>query len=143
MSDLVDVIGDSVAWHRRFAKFSFVDREKIEHRAVARGLVHLTQAQHTRGLRHALDQEHARHHRVVGKMTEEMRLVESDVFDPDAVILAANVDDAVDHDKGVAMRKEPQDLPDIGALKRLAAHSSVPSSLREALSRRTRRRTMA
>src|SRR6516162_10214865 len=68
-----------------------------------------------------------------------MRLVERHVFDSDAVILAANIDDAIDHEKGVAMQ-QPQDFADIGDLDRLAAHSSAPPSLRLP---RTRRRTVA
>src|SRR5215470_14767465 len=69
-----------------------------------------------------------------------MRLIERHVFDSDAVILAANIDDAIDHEKGVAMRQQPQNFADIGDLDRLAAHSSVPSVLRL---RRTRRRSVA
>src|SRR6516164_5810362 len=69
-----------------------------------------------------------------------MRLVERHVFDSDAVILAANIDDAIDHEKRVAMRQQPQDFADIGDLDRLAAHSSAPSALRL---RRTRRRSVA
>src|SRR5262249_17023072 len=106
---------------------------------------HMTQSQNARGMRHALDQKHARHDRVIGKMTEEMRLVEGDIFDSDTVIFAADVDDPVDHDKRIAVRKEPQDLADIGAFEDLAAHSSVSAlpALRAALSRRTSRRSMA
>src|SRR5215472_12680509 len=69
-----------------------------------------------------------------------MRLVERHVFDSDAVILAVNIDDAIDHEKGVAMWQQPQDFADIGDLDRLAAHSSAPSALRL---RRTRRRSVA
>src|SRR6266568_3236578 len=72
-------------------------------------------------------------------MTEEMRFVEGDIFNADAMVLAADVDDAIDHDKGIAVRQQPQDLMDVGDLKGLAAHSSAPSVLRP---RRTRRRTV-
>jgi len=41
-------------------------------------------------------------------MPEKLRLVERDVFDSDAVFLAADVDDAIDHDEGIAMRQKPQ-----------------------------------
>src|SRR6516164_9078067 len=67
-----------------------------------------------------------------------MRLVERHVFDSDAVILAANIDDAIDHEKGVAMRQQPQDFADIGDLDRLAAHSSASLPLDHRLSRKSR-----
>src|SRR5262249_48330251 len=102
--------------------------------------VHLAKAQNARGLRHAFNQQHSRHDRVVGEVAEKMRLVERHVFDSDAVILAANIDDAIDHDKGIAMRQQPQDFADIGDLDRLAAPSSASSALRL---RRTRRRSVA
>ena len=100
--DLVDVVFDGVARHCGLAEFGFVDGEEIHGAAFAE--THLTQAQHARGLRHAFDQEHARHHRITGKMPGKLRFVDGDVLDADAVLLAADIDDAIDHEKRVAMR---------------------------------------
>src|SRR6185312_757391 len=83
------------------------------------------------GLRHALDQEHAGHHRVVRKVAEKLRLVDGDVLDADAGVVAADVDDAIDHDERVTVRQEPQDLADLGGLDRLRTRGRVhgpPSS---------------
>src|ERR1700730_3644428 len=100
----------------------------------------MAQAQDTRSLRHAFDKKHAGHHRVVGKVTKEMRFVEGNVFNADAMVLAADTDDSINHDKGIAMRQQPQYFANVGDLEALAAHSSVPSALRP---RRTRRRMLA
>ena len=73
---------------RRLAEFCFVDGEEI-HRRAAFGRTHLPQTQHARRLRHALDHQHARHDRIVRKMSDELRLVDRDVLDADAVLVAA------------------------------------------------------
>src|SRR5262249_9126254 len=105
--------------------------------------VHLAQAKDARSLRHALDQEHTRHHRITREVALELRLVDRDVLDADAMVFTADVDDAVDHHERVAMRKEPQDFQNFRGFRRRAAHSASPSAgvlLRPA---RTRRRTVA
>ena len=38
-------------------------------------------------------------------MTEKLRLVERDILDADTVLVAAHVDNAVDHEEGIAMRQ--------------------------------------
>ena len=64
-------------------------------------------------LRHAFDQQHAGHDRMVGKMTLELRLVEGHVLDADAGFVAADVDDPVDQQKRIAMRQRFQELQDV------------------------------
>jgi hypothetical protein len=46
-------------------------------------------------------------------MTLEMRLVEGHVLDADAVFVAAGLDDAIDEQKGIAVRQEGEQPLDI------------------------------
>jgi hypothetical protein len=39
-----------------------------------------------------------------------MRLVHRLILDADAMLLAAHVDDAVDHEKRIAVRRQPDDI---------------------------------
>src|SRR5208282_1194574 len=73
-------------------------------------------------------------------MAEELRLVDRDVLDSDAMFVAAHVDDAVDHDEGVAMRQQPQDVAYAGDAEGFGIHVPSPSALPP---RRTRRRMTA
>ena len=52
-----------------------------------------------------------------GKVSHEMRLVDRYVLDADAMIVAANVDDAVDHEKRIAVRQHFEHHRDIGRFK--------------------------
>ena len=52
-----------------------------------------------------LDDQHARHDRLLGEMAREMRLVDGHVLDADGRIVAVDLDDAIDHagrDSGAA-----------------------------------------
>ena len=51
-------------------------------------------------------------------MARELRLVEGDVLDADAGLVAVDLDDLVDQEEGIAVRQELQNLHDIGGLKR-------------------------
>src|SRR5271156_2843574 len=126
--DLVDVIFERVARDRRLAEFGLVYGQEKNRARILAGR-HVAQAQHARGLRHTLDHQHARHDRVAGKMAEEMRLVEGDILDADAMLVAAHVDDTVDHEKRVAVRQQPQDFADIGDAEGFYVHPSSPSVL--------------
>ena len=59
-------------------------------------------------------------------MAEELRLVGGDVLDADAVLVAADFDDAVDQQERIAVRKRGEDFANPYGLKRLAAHVSSP-----------------
>src|SRR5205807_7146521 len=68
-------------------------------------------------LRHALDQQNAGKNRVAGKMPEELRLVHGDILDADRGVVTAHFDDAVDHEKWIAMRQCFEDRRDVGRLE--------------------------
>jgi hypothetical protein len=46
-------------------------------------------------------------------MSGEVRLIDGDVFDAGALAVAEAIDDAVNHEEGVAVREDFQDLIDI------------------------------
>jgi hypothetical protein len=83
------------------------------------------------GLRHRLDDEHAGHHRPLGEMPLEMRLVNADVLNPDGAVVRHHVDDLVDEQEGIAMRDHRHDAPDIDGgypfdlLRRVHRHSPL------------------
>ena len=51
-------------------------------------------------------------------MARELWLIEGDVLDADARVVAVDLDDLVDQEKGIPVRQKLQDLHDIGGLKR-------------------------
>ena len=72
-------------------------------------------------------------------MALELRLVGGDVLDPDAIFVAARLDDAIDEQKRIAMRQERKQLLDVEAFDRRAPPSrsfrspssrSVPAAAR-------------
>lgn len=67
--------------------------------------------QYARDLGHGFNDENTRHDGETREVTEEMRLIDGDVFDADDGIFR-HVDDAVDHQHGVAMREDFRDLLD-------------------------------
>jgi hypothetical protein len=69
-------------------------------------------------LRHPLDQEYAGHDRLARKMAHEMRLVDSDILDADAELIAPNVAYPVDHQERIAVRQRPHDFAYVGRFKR-------------------------
>jgi hypothetical protein len=61
---------------------------------------------------HALDEEHARHHRIAGEVSLEVWLVDGHVLDADGRAIAVHVDDPVDQEKRITMRQKLQDVGD-------------------------------
>jgi hypothetical protein len=64
-------------------------------------------------LRQPFDDEHPRHDRELREMPLEERLVDGHALDADGALVAIHVDDAVDHQEGIAMRQElhhPRDV---------------------------------
>ena len=59
-------------------------------------------------------------------MTEKLRLVDGDVLDADAAFVAADVDNAVNHDERIAMRQQPQNLADLDGFNAFAVHRPLP-----------------
>jgi hypothetical protein len=74
----------------------------------------MVHAQRARGLRHALDQKHARHDRIAREVPLKVRLVRGDVLDAGGGAVPVHVDDAVDKEERIAMW---QQLEDVGGLR--------------------------
>src|SRR6185436_19406311 len=102
-----------IAGNHRAAEASFVDGHEIDERRLLEFL-NMVHAQRARGLRHALDQKHARHDRIAGEVPLKVRLVRGDVLDAGGGAVPVHVDDAVDKEERIAMR---QQLEDVGGLR--------------------------
>jgi hypothetical protein len=57
------------------------------------------------------DDEYTRHHRISGKVTDEERLVDRHIFDADGALPPFDLDDAIDQEKGIAVRNDLLNLP--------------------------------
>jgi hypothetical protein len=95
-----------VAGHHRLAEAGVFHGHQQHQLILAIG--HGLQHQHTGRLRHGLDDQDARHHRKIGKMALEERLVGSHVLDSDYPV-GLQFDDPVDQQERVAMG---QNCPD-------------------------------
>src|SRR6476659_879988 len=115
-SALFHVVLDRVARYHWLAELGLVDRHEID--VLWMITAHLREnADRASRLRHALDQQNAGKNRVAGKMPEELRLVHGDILDADRGVVTAHFDDAVDHEKWIAMRQCFEDRRDIGRLE--------------------------
>src|SRR5262249_6669271 len=122
-SDLFHVVLDRVARYHRLAELGPVDCHEID--VLWMITAHLREHADRAGrLRHALDKQNAGKDRVAGKMPEELRFVHGDILDADRGVVTAHFDDAVDHEKWIAMRQCLEDRRDIGRLegRRRLAH---------------------
>src|SRR3977135_3322705 len=145
LGHLLHMVFDRIARHDGLAEFRLVDGEEIDDLGPSPGRQR-HDADGARGLRHALDQEDARKHRIAREMSEELRLVGGDVLDADGGFIAADLDDLVHHQERIAMGKRAEQLLDIGRADGLPGHLSSPVSSRPARPRprtRTRRPTIA
>ena len=102
------VVFDAIAGDDRAAKLCAVDGQEIHLRRPV--VTHRQRTNRARRLRHSLDQEHAGHQRPAGKMSLKERLIEADVLQPDARLVAADALDAIDQEKWIAMRQQVQNL---------------------------------
>src|SRR5262245_60256946 len=109
------VIFDGVARYDRFAELCFVDGEEEDRFLLAHPF--RQRADDARGLRHALDHQHAREHRIAWKVPDELWLVHRDVLDPGAALIATDIDDPINHQERVAMRQRLEDLGNVGRLE--------------------------
>src|SRR5690606_13427470 len=98
----------AVARHDRLAKAGVVDRHEINKVRAALGLARTDRASR---LRHALDEQNARHDRMLGEMPGELRLVDRYVLDADSRLVPVDLDDLVDQQERVTMGKQRKDLP--------------------------------
>ena len=81
----------------------------------------------TGGLRQALDDQHPGHHRILREVPLEERLVDGDVLEADAALVAVHVVDAVEHQERVAVRQQLEDAVDV---EHRGGHGLVFSSAR-------------
>src|ERR1700676_195840 len=141
-ADAAHVIFDGIAGHHRLAELAVVDGEKID-RARLLCAFDRHDADHPRRLRHGFDHHHARIYRALRKMTEERQFVEGNVLDADAAAIASDVDDPIDQQHRVAVRKRLEDVVDIHERKpdRCLVHYSCPSPFGSGVLPRTRRST--
>ena len=65
--------------------------------------------QNGRGLRHRLDDQHARHNRAGRKVTLKIRLVDRDVLDAGRVRVGNDIDNLVDHQERLTVRDHLHD----------------------------------
>ena len=93
------------------------------------GRRHQPEYQDGRGLRQAFDHQDAGHDRIIGKVPGKVRLVHRHALDADAMILAADVDHAVDQKKRIPMRQQPEDFCNVRDAKSFVAHHLTPSTL--------------
>ena len=129
--DLGHVVAHHVARHDGLAELALVDGHEEDRAWPRRRRAWCATADRARRLRHALDQQHAGKDRLAGEMPGELRLVERDVLDADAGVVAVDLDDAVDQQERVAVRQQLQDLLDVGRaeLQRLRRRRSSRISL--------------
>src|SRR6266478_840972 len=115
-ADAAHVVFDGIAGHHRLAELALVDGEKIN-RARLLGAFDRQDADDAGGLRHGLYHHHARIDRALRKMPLKCGLIEGDVLDTDAAVIAADVDDSIDQQHRVAMRQCLEDGIDVHQLK--------------------------
>ena len=116
-----------VSRHGRLAELGSVDGEEINQRRFAHP--GRANADGAGRLRHRLDDENAGHHRLPRKMTEEKLFVHRHVLDADGGIVAVDLDDAVDHQEGVAVWQQFHQPHDIDRFERRAgrvSHACLP-----------------
>src|ERR1700716_382371 len=140
-ADAAHVVFDGIAGHDRLAKLALVDGEKIN-RARFFGAFDRQDADDASGLCHGFDHHHPGIDRPLGKMTRKRRLVDRHVLDPDTAVVAPDIDDPVDQQHRIAMRKRLEDGIDVHDLKSdRCLHQSRPSPFESAVPSRTKRST--
>src|SRR4029078_9402859 len=86
-----------------------------EHDQLLVPIGHFGQRERAASLRDGFYDEHSGHDRRAGKVADKKRLIDGDVLDRHDALLAREVDDAVDEQHRVAMRKNPHDVVDVVA----------------------------
>src|SRR5678816_2603329 len=112
IAHLLDVIMNGVARNDRTAEACLVYRHEIDERRILE-LFDVAHAKRAGGLRHAFDEEHARHNRIARKMALEVRLVRGHVLDAGSRAVPVHVDDAIDKEEWVTMRQKLEDVRDL------------------------------
>ncbi len=127
VADLAHMIVQLVAGKYGLAELGLVDPHEIDELGLV-VLAEAVDAQRACGLRQALDDQHARHHRILREVALEERLVDGHVLDADARLVAVDVVDAIEQQEGVAVRQQLQNLADVRRRRwRLSSGRSSPS----------------
>ena len=79
-------VGQTRPQHYFIPEFHPVDLHKISR--IVFGIRHSTQHQYTTTLRHRFHNQHARHHRLIRKMSDKMRLVHGHILATDHHVLS-------------------------------------------------------
>ena len=89
-------------------------------------------------LRHRLEDQHARHHRVAREVALEELLVEGDVLDADDALARLELEDPVHEQERVAVRQDLQDFADSDLQRRHKCSSGPYQATRNPVIRQTR-----
>ncbi len=131
----LDVEVDDVAGQHRFAEAGLVDGHE-EHKLAGVGIAQMVQHQGACSLGHGFNQQHPRHDGLAGKMALEEGLIDGDVLDRRALLLAIHINHPVDEKKGIAVRQQLHDAGDVGAHQGFCrcffSHAAIPIKIRTA-----------
>ena len=103
-----------ISGNDRPAKLGFINTHKVNQR-VLQILVRISRGEQPENgarLRHAFNGQHSRHDRRTWEMTIEKRLVDADVLDGNKPLVQVDLENSVDQEKRISMRKNPHDLGD-------------------------------
>ena len=98
-----------IAWHHRPLEARAVDADKIVDRLVIGFAAERPEREDGRRLRQGFENQHPRHHRVVGKVAVEKRLVHTDVFERMNMLARLDIDHPVYQQHGVAVWQMVED----------------------------------
>ena len=74
---------------------------------------HFGEQQHRACLRHGFHHQHAGHDGIFRKMSLKERLVDGDIFNGDNALFAPDLNNAIEQQKGIAVRQNRHDLLDV------------------------------
>src|SRR5687767_7059962 len=93
------------------AELGLVDTHEVDDRLCQIGVL-LEQSQNRTRLSHGFNGQYAGHDSRTWKMPIEKRLIDGDILERDDPFIRIDLDDAVDQEKRVSMRKNPHNLGD-------------------------------
>ncbi len=112
-----DVIMHGVAWNHGPAESGAVDRHEVDERRLAI-LIDSADTERSGRLRHALDQQHARHDRMGREMALKKRLVYRHILDPNGRPVSVHLYDSIDQKKRITVGKKLENAGDVGGVER-------------------------
>src|SRR5688572_23273274 len=108
--DDLDLEHDLVTRLHRLSELDVVERHEVNDLRIR--LLERAEEQHSSHLRHGLDDEYSGHDRMPGKMPLKERLVDRHVLDADHPLSFFDLENAIDEEKRISVRKHPHDLFD-------------------------------